>query len=662
MTDASTAPPKLDERGGPEPPASESPESEPPVSESPESEPPAHGWLQRFLDTYAQADPRALGLFRIALGALLFVDVARRWPDLWAHYSNAGWLTNHYSLYRPMSGDTFSIYHAFSSPVAVKGLVAFQLAVNLLLLVGYRTKWMHGLAAILITSLNSRNIMLENGGYVVLNLLTIWSLFLPLGRRFSIDAWLASFRARREGTVEALNDRSLPTAPSDPLTALAVAVLIAQWAVIYYFNVVQKSGTPWRDGTAVYYFFQQDRMVTAFGGWVRHYLPLALMKAMTFAALVMEGAIAMLLVLPFWTSVARMLAWALAIVLHLSIDAVVQLGPFSWAMVIMFVALIPHSFFEWFAARRRERARRCRVHLRSDNAIALSVGRIIKRLDHGENVSFVAATQAPTGELFVVEAGASTPRTGQKAVVSLAKALGFPVLGWPFVRHLLGYSLSRLTRESAKYARFFSVEDLPGSDRVAEQDESELQDFWARTKLWAATTLLGLWVVSAVSQVLIENHAVAKQLKPESRPRWMEAMVFYPRMFQGWSMFAPYPPDKDGRIVVDGVTADGRRLDPLTGKTPSFEVDPWGGYGMNQIWGDFHRRIWQDRFRQYMPGLREFLIHHHEHTGVAEDALVGFKVWYVEEKIVLPDQQKPPITRRLLFSWGSMLKTERRKR
>ncbi len=49
------------------------------------------------------------------------------------------------------------------------------------------------------------------------------------------------------------------------MVSLAVAALILQWATIYYFNVVHKTGPEWKNGTAVYYFFQQDRMVTWWG-------------------------------------------------------------------------------------------------------------------------------------------------------------------------------------------------------------------------------------------------------------------------------------------------------------------------------------------------------------------------------------------------------------
>src|SRR5450755_810230 len=149
------------------------------------------GWRGR-VESYASADPRSLGVFRMALGTLLFLDAARRYPDIEAHYANTGWLPNHFMLFRPMSDYLFSLYLACSTPGQVKVLLALQLLVDALLIVGFRTRTMHILAAILLCSLNSRNVMIENGGWVVLTLLTVWSMFLPLGRRFSVDALLRS--------------------------------------------------------------------------------------------------------------------------------------------------------------------------------------------------------------------------------------------------------------------------------------------------------------------------------------------------------------------------------------------------------------------------------------------------------------------------------------
>ena len=145
-------------------PDDDAPDSEPPSSERGARADTRPGLWAFLRDTYGTADPRSLGLFRIALACLLFVDVARRWADVDAHYANTGWLTNHFMLFRPMSDHLFSIYLACSTPGEVRTLMAFHLLVCVLLAVGWHTRIMHVLAALLLVSINSRNIMLENGG------------------------------------------------------------------------------------------------------------------------------------------------------------------------------------------------------------------------------------------------------------------------------------------------------------------------------------------------------------------------------------------------------------------------------------------------------------------------------------------------------------------
>lgn len=477
----------------------------------------------RFVvDRYATVDPRSLGVLRIALGALLFLDVARRWPDVEAHYANTGWLTNHFSLFAPMSSHLFSLYLPFSTPAEVKCFMLVHLAVNLALMVGWRTRLMHVLAALLLVSLNSRNPLLENGGWVVLTLLTVWTMFLPLGRRFSVDALL------RPGPPD-----------TRPVRSLAVTALLLQWIVIYAFNVVHKTAPPWRDGTAVYYLLQQDHMVTALGAWVRGWIPLPLVQALTFGTLGIESAIALLLALPFRTHVTRMLAWALVIALHFSIDLLVQLGPFSWAMIVMLCAFIPRQ--AW-------------ARIEADG----------------------------------------------------------PPLWRPW--------------------------------RLRE-----------RIIAWAGQLAVAVLIVCSASQVLLENAAVPRPLKVTSRPDWMTAVVMYPRLFQGWSMFAPGPPMDDGRVVVDGRTRDGRKLDPLTGQPPSFAAHLPGGWRMNQIWGDFHRRIADGgRWGGYWDGVREFLRNHHRLTGRPEDELVAFDVWFVIQAVPPPGAPWPAPERRKMLSYGAV--------
>ncbi|RYE91770.1 MAG: hypothetical protein EOO75_08180 [Myxococcales bacterium] len=149
------------------------------------TDPPAPtGKLRATLREFATADPRSLGLFRIIFGVFLLIDLYRRLPDYIFFYTNEGMLPNHGAIFRPMSGHLFSIYHAFSTRGEV--LVAFALTAlaYLVYTVGFKTRLMQVAVLVLVTSLHSRNILLENGGDVVANILALWTCFLPLGRRF----------------------------------------------------------------------------------------------------------------------------------------------------------------------------------------------------------------------------------------------------------------------------------------------------------------------------------------------------------------------------------------------------------------------------------------------------------------------------------------------
>jgi len=654
------------------------------------------GFWAFLRDTYGSADPRSLGLFRIALAGLLFVDVARRWPDVEAHYSNLGWLTNHYALFRPMSSHLFSVYLAFSTPGEVKVMMSIHLFVILLLAVGFRTRLMQVLVALLTVSISSRNIMLENGGWVVLTELVIWSMFLPLGRRFSVDALLASFRARRETTPAALNDRTNPVRDTTPVFSLAVAALIFQWVVIYYFNVVHKSGPEWRNGTAVYYFFQQDRMVTGLGAWIRDYTPFVVYRVMTYSTLVIEALIALLLASPFRTPVARMIAWGLCATLHLSIDAVVQLGPFSWAMVTMFWVLIPREAWDRLGPRLARRYPLRELCFDAASGFWVSFCRLVKRLDVLEHVKFVPVTPPPSNDddddeqdddderepdgesarstepaapsddlarqvgetLVVLDPKDGSRHLGLGALLRLADAIPFGTLlvlpaRIPGISEFVERRLERRAKRRGEADAYYEVETLPGSPEAFAPPPSQAALSFDRVRLYTREMLVAVLVVCCGSQVLIENRAVPKWLKPEHRPDWMTAIVVYPRVFQGWSMFAPSPPADDGRMVVDGVTKDGRKLDPLTGQAPSFEVQPKEGFRMNQIWGDFHRRIGEQRFEGYLEGVKEMLKNYHQITGRKQDELRSFEVWFVNERIPLPWEPRAAPDRRRVLTWGT---------
>lgn len=605
-------------------------------------------------------DVRWLGVFRLCLGTLLVVESLRRWNAARAFYSNDGLLPNHFALFAPMGRRVFSIYNAFSTYAEVSLAFALTTVVFVLFTLGYKTKLSHVLSAICITSLNARNLFVENGGTIVVNLITIWTLFLPLGRRFSVDAVLATLRTERESSAADLNERSRRAELDRPVVRLAALALILQWSVIYFFNTVHKSGKGWMNGSALHWFLHQDRIVTAVGIWVRENVPFEVLRTLTYFTLGVEGTLAVILLIPFGQTGLRRLALLLALGLHGSIALFSRLGPFSYVMVMFFVLLLGRRDWalveRWFARPARARS----VIYDSDCGICFQLCRLLKRLDPFERLTFVGNDEtarvpdtidpALLDRTVVVVLPDGSIAIEERAVFEIGRALPFGILGvwWLAVPGLsaLGRRLYRWVathrHELSAWLGYGQCGVGRRSPGAAAASAPAPASHPSKRDLLAATLrelLTGLLLFVAAVQVAHSN-AFARKFVRVKVPVWAAAIADYPRIYQPWGMFAPEPPYQDGRLVVDGRTVDGRKLDPLTGEAPEFDPHAPDGWGHDQFWCDYHLKFREASKAAYRGWLTHYLLNLHVFTGRPEDRLEAFEVWWVE------DDSPPPGTRR----------------
>jgi predicted DCC family thiol-disulfide oxidoreductase YuxK len=628
-----------------------------------------------LVSCYLSADPRWLGVFRIAFGTILCADLYRRWVEAREYYTNDGFLPNHFSLFRPMGDKLFSLYHPFSTLGEIHVVFALTALVFVAYTLGYKTKLAQILAALLITSLDARNLFVENGGDVVVNLLAVITAFLPLGRRFSLDAVIASMRAFRETSSAELNDRSRPPRDEAPFVSLVVLLLLIQLSVIYFFNTVHKNGVGWKEGSSIYYFLEQDRIVTRLGIFIREHVPFEVTRLFTYGALVIEGTLPLLILSPFMH---RRFALLLAVGLHGGIALTARLGPFSYVMVSFFLLILGAKDFEFFTRFFRREGRRATVIYDADCGICLWLARLAKRLDPFERLTFIGNDEVerfPEGvspevvdkTLVVVDAkGRVHLREQAVRVVLFALPFGSLLGVWLLVPGLRQIARATYDKVAAHRLQISTAVGLgacglpqPPASREKEADKVEPEEP-VRTLRGDVRSGLGLAREIAVAllgamlltQVAIDNPWIRSRVRVK-RAEWMGEIVDRFRLLEGWGMFAPEPPYEDGRLVVDARTKDGRKIDPFTGKLPDFTTDTRTGWGHEQFWCDYNNKIRFSWFAQHRQFLREYLRRWHEFTKNPADQLVAFDVWWVEDKSPKPGERKTtPLPPAKLISFG----------
>jgi hypothetical protein len=282
-------------------------------------------------------DKRSLALFRIAIAAVLVNDWFVRWPHIEAFYTAAGVLPADAPL--PLSGGAyhFSLLDPLTSLAMVQLAFCAGLACYVLFLLGWHTKLFQLASFLFFVSVVNRNVLLRHRGEVVLVSMFLWSLFLPLGARFSLDA---------------LRARPAPSARDATSTAPSAAAffIVLQLALIYFFSAFAKSGHTWSDGTALYYTLKLDIFARSFGTWLGD-RPLWVLKAVTWASLAVEYLAGPLMLVPF--AQPRLRRWTIValIALHLGTWAtLVGIGDFPFVMIATYPLLLTTA--DWDAARR----------------------------------------------------------------------------------------------------------------------------------------------------------------------------------------------------------------------------------------------------------------------------------------------------------------------
>jgi hypothetical protein len=276
----------------------------------------------RALDGWIACDPRALGLFRVALGATILLDLARRVPVMELVYSGAESAV-------PPAREGLSYSWSLLSGAHPAWWAWTLLGLTFAAALGFTLGWRHRLTGALawvgLLSFHSNRFGVETSASVVLRLALAYAVLLPADVAFAVR--------RRPGSA-------------GPVRSLAVTGLLLQLAMIYLNAAAAKVGPSWTRGTALHDMLELDTFATPLGVWLRGPLADALSPYVATGTLVLELMGALLLLVPVGAGLIRAVVVPVLVTFHLYIAALLNVGLFSPAMISVLLLFLPAGLLD----------------------------------------------------------------------------------------------------------------------------------------------------------------------------------------------------------------------------------------------------------------------------------------------------------------------------
>ena len=211
-------------------------------------------------------------------------------------------------------------------PVAPYPVVAALLVAALAMLLGWRTRLVTPVVAVLLLVVQRRDVYVLNSGDLLLRELALYLCLMPCGETWSLDA------RRREA-----RERS----------PWGLRLLQLQVSALYLFSVTAKlHGTSWQSGSAVGKALQLEDLQ-------RLVLPQSVSTSLTVSAVLTYGTLVAeaFLVLGLWFARTRWLAILVGISIHLGIEATLLIGWFSLTILACYLAFVPPEVLRGWVAR-----------------------------------------------------------------------------------------------------------------------------------------------------------------------------------------------------------------------------------------------------------------------------------------------------------------------
>lgn len=563
-----------------------------------------------FLRKTFAFDYRSMALYRFFLGVIVMADVVYRIEDITNFYTDIGLVPRSLFLTEMGMPWSFSLHLANGSLLFAVIMFAIHFISGLFLAVGYRTKFFTLLSFIFTVSIHNRNWLVNNGGDDVLRAILFISIFLPLGRFFSIDS--------------AMRKTPLENPPKDHFSFWTLAYFL-QVFCIYFVSYILKDHPIWRsEFTAVFFSSRLDIFATPLGILLRDYP--WMMKLSTAYAIFLEWLGPILLVFgfifgKFWW-VVRLLLVVLFIGLHVGIFLTMNIGLFTFICMTMWVIFIPGPFWDKLISPLRQREfGKLTLYYDKECGFCHKMVRIIRAFFLLPEVQILEAQSDKKIEAlmreknsWVVAKELKDARTQYSAwleivnhspiLYPLRAIFSFAPVKWMGERSYRFVSNHRpLFGKLSQWLEYSGTKKEILTFKVVREVLGLL--FFVTLFMWNLTTIRKYNIRSPVFQTIT---------------RWLH-------VYQEWNMFAPYPKMDNIWIEVPGVLSDGTEIELITGSKDMFSIkdqafydsipnEHWRKFYLNlsdktsyaRYFGSYLCRKWNERNIKWVPGttLRKF--------------------------------------------------------
>ncbi len=556
-------------------------------------------------------DLRSLAFARISLGVVILGDLVWRAQDLVAHYTDYGVLPRG-ALLEKFADPSHVSLHYMGGTVGIQmllffiaGFFAFQM------ILGYRTRFATIASWILLVSLQSRNIMILQGGDVLLRMMLFWAMFLPMGAYYSIDS--------------ALNNCDQPK-PKTFFSVSSIAVYI-QLSLMYAFSALYKTGPEWwGEGSAVYYALNLDHFATPIGKFLVNTAPLEFLKFLTYLVMSLEILAPFMLMGTSLKRNWRTLALLLLVAMHVGFAMGLEIGIFVWVCLAAFTFFIPSVFWdEILADLKSPKRKKLKIFYDADCPFCKKLAYMIKTFLLTPEVALREGQKDPKSyklmkkhHSWVVWSSDGEAYFSFDAFIELVRhspLLWFtaPVLALRPIRWVGNKIYSWVSHNRGTMGGLFSI-------------------FQFRHMHINRSLTGGLLAALLITYIVTWNMSDSKEFDAQVPvgTNWIGHMT---QIGQQWNMFSPNPPKDDGWFVIPGVLRNGQEIDLFTGNTPPSYSKPElvSALYPRWRWRKYMRNLSNNDNQGYRMYYGKYLCRSWNDTHDASQQLMSFDMVFMKE-------------------------------